>query len=149
MGEFAWNETGGLVTLHTIAICGDMIRRRDLSSRGVPVVAVRAVPDDARMIERRACKGSGLVTCGTVLCRPDGDMLRMHARRAEAIVAGGTIVNDTGMIEHRRRKGATGYVADSAILASDQMWRVDLDVFADGIDSVVAEAALPAHDIRP
>ena len=148
MGEFAWNETGGLVTLHTVAIRRYMIGRRDLSSGGVPVVAVRAVPDDACMIERRARKGGGLVTCGTVLRRPDGDVAGMHARRAEAIVAGGTIVNDAGMIEHRRRKGATGYVADSAILASDQMWRVDLGVLADGIDSVVAEAALPAHDIR-
>ena len=148
MSEFAWNETGGLVTLHTIAICGDMIRRRDLSSRGVPVVAVRAVPDDARMIERRACKGSGLVTCGTVLCRPDGDMLRMHARRAEAIVAGGTIINDTGMIEDRCRKGAAGHVADAAILVRDQMWRVDLGGLADGIDPIVAEAALSTDDIR-
>ena len=121
MREFAWNETGGLVTLHTVAIGGYMIGRRDLSSGGVPVVAIGAVPGDAGMIERRARKGSGLVTCGTVLRRSDGEMVKMHARRPEAIVARGAVINDAGMIEHCRRKGATGYVADSAILASDQM----------------------------
>ena len=148
MGEFAWNETGGLVTLHAVAIGRYVIGRRDLSSGRIPVVAGGAVRGDAGVIKSRPRKGGGLVTCGTVLRRPDGDMARMHARRAEAVVAGGTIINDTGMIEHRRRKGATGYMADSAILASDQMWWVDLGVLADGIDSVVAEAALPAHDIR-
>ena len=138
MAEFARNETGGLVTVHAVASRRHMIGRWDLSSGGVSVMAQGAVPGDARVIERRAGKGGGVVTRGTVLRRPDGDMVEMRAGCPDTIMAGGTVVDDAGMIEHCGRKGATGYVADSAILVGDEVWRIDFGVFADGVDSVVA-----------
>ena len=117
MAECTRNETGGLVTLHAVAIRRHMIGRRDLSAGGVPVVAQGTVRDDAYVIEGRARKAGSLVARGTVLCRPDGDMVKVRSGRLDPIMAGGTVPYDAGMIEHRRRKGATGYVADSAILA--------------------------------
>ena len=41
-----------------------------------------------------------------------------HAGCIGTVVAGCTVTNDTSMIEHRRHKGATGYVTDTAIFQS-------------------------------
>lgn len=78
------------------------------------------------------------MTRGAVLRRPDGEMVEMHAGRPGTVVAGGTVIHDAGMVEYSRRKGATGYMADPAILVGDQMRRVDLGLLADGIGAVVA-----------
>ena len=67
--------------------------------------------------------------------------LGIGAGRNDAIVARRTVVDDTGMIEHRRRKCAAGHVTDSAILGCYDV--VDLGVLAGRIGTVVA--GITAH----
>lgn len=59
----------------------------------------------------------------------------MLAGRVGAVVTGLAVVRDAGVVEHRRHKGATGHVADAAILGRRHVIR--LCVLTRGIDAVM------------
>ena len=73
-------------------------------------------------------------------------MCRSQSGRSCTIVAGGTVIGNTGMIKHRRYKGAAGYVADIAILIR---WNV-AGIFTGRTTSaaVMTGLALFTYDIR-
>jgi hypothetical protein len=71
--------------------------------------------------------------------------LGIFAGRYNAIVARRAVINDTGMIEHRRRKG-TGNVTGTAVL--DRCNMVGLGILAGCIDAVVAGIAPVAYNVR-
>ena len=73
-------------------------------------------------------------------------MCRSQSGRSCTIVAGGTVIGNTGMIKHRRYKGATGYVADIAILVC---WNVT-GMLADRATctAIMTGLALFTYDIR-
>ena len=53
-----------------------------------------------------------------------------------AVVARPTVIDNSGVIEHRWRKGTAGYVTDTAILVGDDVIR--LGILAGCIDAVMA-----------
>ena len=73
-------------------------------------------------------------------------MCRCQAGCCDTIVAGGTVIGNTGMIKHRRYKGAAGYVTDITIL---RCWNM-AGMLADRATSaaIMTGLALFTDDIR-
>lgn len=69
-------------------------------------------------------------------------MTYRKAGRRDAIVTGRAVIDDTGVIEHRRRKGA-GHVTDIAILVCRNV--VGFGALADCDDTIMAGIATITH----
>jgi len=140
-------EARGDVAHIAIIVGRYMIRWWGFASGGYAIVARFTVANDALVIEPGTGKGRGDMTHGAILRR--WKMVLRQAGRGYTIVARRAIIDDTGMIEHRRYKGAAGYVADVAVLICRHMRWIDLGILTGGIDTIVAGITPLTHYCGP
>lgn len=109
----------GLVTIDAIAIGRHMTGF--LAPRRSAIVTGPTAIGDALVFKRGIGEGRGVMAHRAVLAT-DRNMVRIGLGRSTgcdgSIVTGHAVVNDTGVIEHCRRKGTSGHVTDAAILGS-------------------------------
>ena len=72
--------------------------------------------------------------------------LGIFAGRRNTIVAGRAIIDNTLMIEHRRCKGAAGYMTDVAILVCCYMRGIGPGILTDCINTIVAGITPLTHN---
>ena len=139
MAEGSRLESGSLVAVDTIAVGWHVVVI--LARGGNTIVAEYAVVHDALVFKTRIGEGRGGVAQRAIV--GDGDVRRIDLGRGagciDAVVAGSAVIDDPGMIEYRRCEGATGYVADPAILGRGDV--IGLGNLAGCIDAVVAGIA--------
>jgi len=109
-------KTRGLVAVDAIVIGRHMVIV--FAGGGSAIVTGRTVTLDSLVIKMSTGKGRGVMAHRAIPgCVLVNWVIRRPGRRS-TIVAGRTVIHDTGMIEHRRRKGTAGYVTDTAIFRS-------------------------------
>lgn len=113
-----WLEAGGLVAVDAIAIGWHMTGI--LAPRSSTIVTGPTVIGDALVFKGGIGEGGGVMAFRAVLAT-DRNMIGIGLGRSTgcdgSIVTGHTVVDDTRVIEHRRRKGTSGHVTDAAILS--------------------------------
>lgn len=118
------------------------------SRGGITIVTGRTVINDTLVIKSGTSKDRGGMANRAIArgWNVGGVGFGILAGRRNAIVTGCTVIDNTGMIEHRRRKATAGYVTYSAILVCGNV--VDLRSLAGCIGAIVAGIAPVTHNVR-
>ena len=128
----------GLMAATAITVSWYMVWWRRFASGGYTIVARNTVIHNTCVIIAGTDKGRGVMAYGAILAIR-GKMGRCQASRCYTIMARGTVIGNTGMIEHRWYKGTAGHMADLAIFSGCHMGWIGFGIFADCINTIVAE----------